>query len=71
MTLYDTMMRMSLLLFLLIGEETGPEKVNGIAYEKYFLIFHGNPVEIVFIWLSNVPQITTHQNTFLIKFSGR
>ena len=65
------MMRMSLLLFLLIGEETGPEKVNGIAYEKYFLIFHGNPVERVSIWLSNVPQITTHQNKFLLKFSGR
>ena len=65
------MMRMSLLLFLLIGEETGPEKVNGIAYEKYFLIFHGNPVERVFIWFSNVPQITTHQNKFLLKFSGR
>lgn len=71
MILYDTMMRMSLLLFLLIGEETGPEKVNGIAYEKYFLIFHGNPVERVSIWLSNVPQITTHQNKFLLKFSGR
>lgn len=71
MILYDKMMRMSLLLFLLIGEETGPEKVNGIAYEKYFLIFHGNPVERVFIWLSNVPQITTHQNKFLLKFSGR
>ena len=69
--LYDIIMRMSLLLFLLTGQETGPEKISGIAYEKYFLIFHGNPVEIVFIWLSNVPQITTHQNKFLLKSSGR